>query len=41
MLHHTLVAAGKPSPLDAARLAALAADLGEGGSPRPRCGGRA
>jgi predicted ATPase/DNA-binding SARP family transcriptional activator len=29
VLHHALVAAGKPSPLDAARVAALAADLGD------------
>jgi predicted ATPase/DNA-binding SARP family transcriptional activator len=29
VLHHALVAAGKPSPLDAARVAALATDLGD------------
>jgi hypothetical protein len=29
VLHHTLVAAGKPSPLDDTRLAALASDLGD------------
>jgi hypothetical protein len=38
VLHHALVAAGKPSPLDAGRRARMAAALGDGGAAAARRG---